>query len=319
MRGLRFWAGFGGGVSTQMQSPYQPYVDYYRQLRLLEDEQLRERAQQQGLELEGQEVPSADELFYQEMGDEFFALTASVTRNALGIPATIEADNAYKKYQDLIEQHPDIASLIIGSEGAGEFSRAVYEAQKIREVRPGSGQAQRERLSLEESWEDTQERRGWLEYGKMQDLLHNDMIRLGVTSLQQVGAERLKAARDKWLEDRMFVESPWGDVVLNPWFQAFRSVDTSRMTGRLHSMRRIVQDSRLQGRDDIRGLIEYLQLRSQFKAFMNRSGLATLDSEQAAALRASWQRAVFLLKNDNLSFGSLYDRWLTADESLEAE
>lgn len=318
MRGLRFWAGFGG-VSTQMQSPYQPYVDYYRQLRLLEDEQLRERARQQGLELEGQEVPSADELFYQEMGDEFFALTASVTRNALGIPATIEADNAYKKYQDLIEQHPDIASLIIGSEGAGEFSRAVYEAQKIRETRPGSGQAQRERLSLEESWEAVQERRGWLEYGKMQDLLHNDMIRLGVTSLQQVGAERLKAARDKWLEDRMFVESPWGDVVLNPWFQAFRSVDTSRMTERLHSMRRVVQDSRLQGRDDIRGLIEYLRLRDQYKGFMNRSGFGTLDSEQAAALRASWQRAVFLLKNDNLSFGSLYDRWLTADESLEAE
>lgn len=315
MRGLRFWSAFGAGVSPQIQTPYQPYVDYYRQLRVREAE-LRRKAADEGRDQA--EVPAADEQFYDEMGPEFFALTARVTRNALGIPATIGSHKAYKKYQDLIDKHPDIASLIIGAEGAGEFNRAVYEGQKLLELRPGSGRKQRERLSMEESWEDMQKRRGWLEYSRQQDLWTNQMIRLGVTSLEQLGAEQLKGERDQWLNDRMFVNSPWGETVLNPWFEDFRSVDTSRTIGRLHSLRQIVQDPRLQGRDDIRGLIEYLELRDRFIGHMDRTGIGSLAGEEQEGLRASWQRMVFGLRESNPSFSALHDRWLTGDENLEA-
>ena len=315
MRNLRFWSAFGGGVSPQIVSPYQPYVDYYRQLRVREAD-LRRKAAQEGGDVS--EVPAADQLFYEQMGEEYFALTMSVTRNALGIPATIEANNAYKKYRDLIDKHPDIASLITGAEGSGEFSRAVYEAQKIRELRPGSGEMMRQRLSPEDSWEDMQRRQGWIEYGKNQDLVLNDLERMGFTSVEQAGAESIKADRDKWIEDRMFVPSPWGDLVLNPWFQDFRSIDTSRMVGRLASFRDVVNDRRLQGRDDIRGLIEYLRLRDEMKSQMNQYGFASLAGEQAFALRERWNDAVFGLKQQNLSFSALYDRWLTGDEFLEA-
>jgi hypothetical protein len=315
MRGLRFWAAFGAGISPQIQSPYQPYIDYYRQLRAREAT-LREQAAAEGRDQA--EVPAADQLFYDEMGEEFFALTARVTRNALGIPATIKTQRAWQKYQDLIDRHPDVATLIIGQEGGGEFSRAVYEAQKLQELRPGSSEKQRGRLSPEESWEDSQKRLGWIEYGKFQDLIHIDLASRGLTSIEQTGAERIRAARDKWLQDRMFVESPWGETTLNPWFEDFRTIDTSRLTGRLQSFREIVQDRRLQGRDDIRGLIEYLRLRDRFRAFMDRQGWATLANDDAAMLRAQWQRIVFQLKEDSLAFSALHDRWLTGDETLAA-
>lgn len=314
MRGIRFWASFFG-VSPQIQSPYQPYVDYYRQLRTQEAE-LRRKAAEEGRDQA--EVPAADQLFYEQMGDEYFALTARVTRNALGIPATIGSHRAYKKYQDLIDKHPDIASLIIGQEGAGEFSRSVYEAQKLQPLRPGSAEKQRERLSPEESWADQQRRRGWLEYGKFQDMVTNDLIRLGLTSVEQRGAERVKAFRDAWITERQFVNSPWGETVLNPWFEDFRTIDGSRMTGRLHSLRDIVQDRRLQGRDEIRGLAAYLQLRTRFRNTLERNGFASLASPGAEALRGEWQRTVFELREQSPSFSALHDRWLTGDETLAA-
>jgi hypothetical protein len=83
-------------------------------------------------------------------------------------------------------------------------------------------------------------------------------------------------------------------------------------------MRQIVTDSRLMGRDDIRGLIDYLHYRQQFKAYMSARGFKSLESQKAKTLAFQWQNTVFGLKQRNLSFASLYDRWLSNDESLEA-
>ena len=309
LRMLRFAATFMG-VSTQFQSPYQPYVDYYRQLRLNEVE-LRKQAVAEGRDLN--EVESADEVFLREAGPEYFSLTASVTRNVLGIPPTIPGQKAYKKYKDLIDKHPEIASLIIGAEGAGAFNRSVYEAQQRLESRPGSGEALREVQSPEEAWEEVERRKGWIEYGKLSDLIQVYMNKLGLHSLETQAAAPLKAVRDKWIAAKMFTVTPWGQVTLSPWYRDYRQIDTSRMMQRLMSMRAIVQDERLQGRDDIRGLIQYLALRDQFKAFMRANGIATLDSQEALPLKLEWDRVVNVLKNSNLSFAALYDRWLYAD------
>lgn len=309
LRGLRWLATFMG-VSPQFQSPYQPYVDYYRQLRLQESE-LRRQAVAEGRELG--EVDSADELFLREMGPEYFRLTASVTRNVLGVPPTIQGEKARKRYQDLIERHPEIASLIIGAEGTGAFNQSVYEAQQLVESRTGSGEPLRVRLSPEESWEEVERRRGWVEYGKMMDLVQVYMNRLGVHSLDVEAAAPIRRARDAWLQSKALTFTPWGQLALSPWFRDFRTVDTSRMSQRLMSMREVIQDERLQGRDDIRGLIQYLQVRNQFKAYMAVNGFATVDSMEATPIRLEWERVVNAMKSQNLSFAALYDRWLHAD------
>jgi hypothetical protein len=150
------------------------------------------------------------------------------------------------------------------------------------------------------------------------DAVHADMKALGVTSLEQKRAVKLKAARQRWLQARMMVDSPYGGTVVNPWYQDLATFDTSRMSARLNSMRQIVQDGRLQGRDDIRGLVDYLDLRARFRREMAARGFKTLDSKKAKTLAFAWQRTVFGLKNQNLSFAALYDRWLANDDYLEA-
>lgn len=307
LRGLQFWYRFAG-VSTNFKTPYQPYVDYYHMLRV----------QAPVDQASGKDPRSADERFYADMGPEFFPLTAAVTRNTLGLPATVGAFNQYRKFSDLMQKYPDLAPLISGAEGAGSFSKAVYEAQRITPVRYGSGETMREQMSMEESIQDAQRRQGWIEYSKFMDALHADMAALGVTSLQQKKAAGLKMVRDQWLQQHTYWQDPYGTQQISPWYQEFSTFDSSKMASRLNQMRQVIQDPRLQGRDDIRGLIEYLDARDQFKSVMKARGYATLDSKKATWLSEQWASTVFGLKNDNLSFAALYDRWLTADERLEA-
>ena len=304
LRGIRFLYQFGG-MTPSFKSPYQPYVDYYRQLRVSYDPTV------------DKETP--DERFLREAGSEYFILTASVTRNVLGIPATIGAWNKYKKYQQLIEGNPDIAGLIIGSDGAGGFSSAVYQNQLATPLAAGSGKKQRERLSLEESVEDVAKRQTWAAYTRLMDAVDADLLSRGLTSLQQRGARDLKSARDKWIQDHMYWDqSPRGGRQVHPWFEDFMSSDGAKMTVRLNSMMNVVQDPRLQGRDDIRGLIDYLQARQEARAIMQAKGYKTLNSKQATGLRQSWNSYVMTLKDRNLSFAQLYNRWLVGDESLTA-
>lgn len=299
LRGMRFlWR--MSGVSSQFVSPYQPYIDYYHKLRAADPQ-------------------NADERFYDEMGEEYFSLTASVTRNVMGLPASVGAFNQYNKLTKLMDAYPELAPLIAGAEGAGEFNRAVYESQKQTLTRSGSGDFMRERLSPDEAWADMERRKGWIEYSRFMSAVEADMTRMGVTSLTAKKAAPIKNARDEWIAQHQTVVNPYGGTEASPWFKDYSTFDTGKITNRLTQMREIVQDRRLQGRDDIRGLVDYLSVRDQYKRAMARKGYATLDSKKAESLSLSWQQTVFAMKQSNLAFADLYDRWLTNDASLEAD
>src|SRR5258706_212027 len=286
-------------LSSQFKSPYQPYIDYYRQLQTKDPENALAR-------------------FHTEMGDEFRMMTASVSRNNLGLPASINTFKQQQRYRDLISKFPDLASLIVGAEGAGGFSSAVYQAQFEQALQPGSDRKVREILSLQDSVDDAERRFVWVKYGKLMDSIHADMAQRGLTSLNQKSAKDLKLARDKFVAAHQYWTDPQGVRATNPWFREFSNSDRSLMASRLTGMAQIVTDERIGNRDDMRGLLDYLTARTELRAQMQRRKFATLDSAKAKPLRQQWDRYVFQLKDSNLSFASLYDRWLTND-NLEAD
>jgi hypothetical protein len=313
MQGLRFISRLSG-VTSSFQSPYQPYIDYYHML-------------------QQQDPGNADKNFYNQMGPEFFWLTSAVTRNALGIPATVGAFNQYKKFQDLMQQFPDLAPLISGAEGAGAFNKAVYESQKQTPIRYGTQKNERALVPLADSIADTQKRLGWVKWTQFNDALLADMFDRGLTSLQQKGAEDLLAAKQDFIDSNSSWRDPYGTIQISPWYQDYTSQDLSKMTSRLTQMHQVIQDPRLQGREDIRGLITYLDARSGFTDYMDQLGVKTLNGpitvnpttkkltkaqHQQVDLTSQWNEFVFNLKASNPQFANLYDRWLTADDSLNA-
>lgn len=281
-------------VSPQFMSPYQAHIDAYHQL-------------------SASDPMTADEKFYELYGDDFFVLTARVTKGVKGLPPTMEGYKQLKKYKDLVGEYPEIAGAIIGSTG-GAFNKSVYEYQKANRIKRGSTDPYRELMSLEESLEDVETREGWIKFQSMQDTLHADLSERGLTDVNDTGAEDLKEKRDALIELIGFKE----DGSPTSWYEAYSTREPSKMMNKLAGLRVLATDERMLGRADIEGLADYLAMRDDFKSELKLrtdAGMSkTLDAKSNSDIRDMWNRAVFDLKDRNLAFSSLYDRYLTQDD-----
>lgn len=298
MKYVRFATSFGSPLAIQYNSPYQPWLNAYRQMVAVNPD-------------------NADEHFLAQYGDEMYAVAMSVTRNVGGIPATLNGDAARKRYADMIAQFPDLAGLIVGSDGAGAFSKSVYEAQKTQEIRPGDSDKMREVVGLEDSVKDLQKRHIWQQYSNRMDEITSAMADRGLASLRGAAAADLAAARDKFINDNMYWTDPVsGQQAFSPWYDDFTTTDNAQIDKRIEQMWQIVQDPGLQKRDDIRGLIDYLSMREATQRQMAENGFQTLGSQQAADLRQEWESTSFALIESNPTFGALWNRWLSNDTEL---
>ena len=266
---MRTVASFVSPVAPSFQSPYQLYIDAYRALK-------------------EKDPQTADEKFLAQFGEEYFPLTQSLSRSVDGIPPTLEGAAARKKYQDLIEKHPDLGGLIVGAEGTGEFSSAVYQSQLQNQVAPGSEAKQREAFSFEEAQAKPQERLGWMEFSKAMALIDAERMNRGLPNLQ------VRAARDLADLKRNVIEG----------------------------LREIAADDRLAGRDEIRGLRDYLEARdiilAELAARKAAGGASTLGSAGNQDLAGLWANITAQLVDENDLFSQLYYRYLERDPmSLE--
>jgi hypothetical protein len=298
MMGLKFASSWVSPLSFQVQSPYQPYIDAYRQLAAVD-------------------AKTADEKFYAQHGDEFYAVTMTVTRNIAGVRASLESQAAFDRHKELIGTYPDLAGLIVGADG-GAFAKSVYEAQKETPIRTGSDRKMREVMSLDESAQELEKRRVWDNYTKMMDLITAAQVDRGLTTLRGRAAQDLVKTRDAFIEKNKYWYDPSsGAEVISPWFTDFSQVDHSAMDTRIDNMWHVVQDKDLQKRDDIRGLIEYLSLRDSIQKEMMSRGLRTLNSQGSREIATRWAVGSFNIRERNPAFGLLWSRWLSRDDELQ--
>lgn len=287
---MRTVASFVSPVAPSFQSPYQPYIDAYRALKEKDPE-------------------TADEKFLDQYGEEFFPLTQSLSRSMDGIPPTLEGAAARKKYQDLIEKHPELGGLIVGAEGAGEFSSAVYQSQLQNKLRPGSPDTQRKAFSFEEATSKPNERLGWIEYSKAMDLIDAERMNRGLPSLQVRGARDLADAK-RLVIDALSKKYP-------EWHAAFSITDRNAWTKKMAGLRDIAADERLSGRPEIQGLGQYLEIREAFigelVARKAAGGASTLTAAANQDLAGLWSQVTTRLVETNTAFSQLYYRYLERD------
>lgn len=305
---LRFLTSSSLPVSLQYNTPYKPYIDMYSQL-------LRK--------YNGDDAKAMSD-FRALAGPEYIYLAARVTKSNIALPATIDGYKAFKKKQDMIAKFPDLAGLITGADGAGSFSKSVYEWEKTQTY-DETGKTIRQEQRIADSISDVQARATWDEYTKFNAHLQNDLSRRGIYSINTAGAEDLKAAYMQWIQSHMYRKGPNGEIETSPWYEDFRSIDGAKMDNRLTEMRQLLllNPDWLQGRDDLQGLAKYLNARDEVKRAMVYYGYQSFkpvdpafelpETFKAAWLQDQWQNIIFDLKQSNNAFGQLYDRWLSRD------
>lgn len=283
---VRTAASFLSPAAPMFFSPYQPYIDAYRVMA-------------------AEDPATAPQRFLDTYGEEFFPLTQSLSESIDHVPPTAEAFEARGKYKDLVEAHPDLGGVIIGSEGAGEFSYAVYQHQRQAALREGSAETQRKTLSFEEAAPRPDVSLGWIKYRKAMDLLDSIRVERGLPNMQVAAASDLAAAKRKIIDD-LAEEFP-------EWHTEFSVVDRTSFDKKLLGLKEIAEHPDLSKRPEFAGLREYFSARDKILEALSQRKAKTLTAVSNQDLAQLWEAVKAKIVERNLAFSDLYYRHLEFD------
>lgn len=275
--------------TADLQSPYQFFIDQYRQL-----------ADANG--------DKADEMFYERYGDDLYLFTTALSKNNVGLRATDSAWLASKEYADMIAANPEYGALIVGPDAnKGKFNQYIHGAQFEQQLKPGSGLMARERRSPLDALADNQRRLGWIKFQKFNGIVQG-LEETGLYTRDQIAAAR-----------RAVVEMIGADNA--EWLGDYQESDRAALPNRIAFFEQLVKEPRLMNnpmRTDLRVLADYLATRRLFVeqlASLKAEGLPhTLAAKANASLAEAWERIRNSYATSDTKFGDLFSRYLSQDE-----
>jgi hypothetical protein len=262
-------------------------------------------------------------LFLQEHGDEFVYLTGRMTKLNDGVAASAVSEEAYIKYQDLVQSHPEIGAWVTLSLGGKDeeylFNQAAYRRQTTMDVSPLTpGLKRRELKSPKALIEGVDVSEGWAKYTELSDFIRtiqDDRQALGLPySLNSSAMSDLQRFKQEQI-DLIRQEHPlWGEA-----WDAGR--DEGKMAKVIEGFVVALSDDKFSDlittRPSARHLIDYFELRGFIEQELVRrhaeeNGSLNLESNTNADLLLFWQR-----EKEELSkrpeFSVVYDRYFEND------
>ena len=300
-------ASFLQPFATQRKDPYQFFYDQYNALRR-------------------QNPLTADDEYLKRFGESHFIFASEITKSQ-GVPPTIAALNAAKKYGSFISKHPDLAPLVIGPEGKGPFSPEAYRYELNNPLVPGGTEMMRGKISADDAVKENQRRLGWAQYTARMNTLNADLRKAGFRSFDEPGAEDFKAQKRGWTQ--VYANPLKPDGTPNPffnkaWADDFNSFNPQKYNEIIPGLMELATSPEAKDprRADLRQLGQYLGGRLQLVAQLNdlkAAGLpATLAAKENEDIRTQWAYFVDGLIEKSPSFGDLYHRYLSRDMGVDA-
>lgn len=282
-------------------TPYQFYIDQYKQLQDVDPE-------------------NAKDIFWSRYGEDYFHFTTSLSKS-MGIAPTIEAVYTSEEYKDMIEMDPDLAGFIMSQRDKGEFSSTAYAVQMDQLI---GGERVRSKLTAEQAAKLNEAQAGWEKYTSMMNLVDSMLLKVGFKSYQQKGAEKFALIKTAVM-NQVAEQYP-------AWDEDFTQVDMGKVPRRIESLSRLVMDPRLANdplRTDVKVMQQYLMMRAVFKQKLTDMGLKQLSytpgagptqegtpaqgTGEAKALADQWRLVQMGFVNQNTQFGDMFHRYLSND------
>lgn len=252
---------------------------------------------------------NARQNFYDKYGQSGMMFTQSLNTDPSGIPATIGAAVAVKKYSSILKQYPELGSVVIGPEGNGNFDQMAYDWEVAHGLR--------QKLTPQQAASQAQINTGWAEYGKVHSAILAQVQARGLTSINDIGARDLKQQLNTWV-------GTMGDPNsnnYNPDFYAnYTSFNQNAYQNRIVSLLKIAQDPALLSnplRSDIRSLQAYSQLRDTIFARLQKSTSTSLKAAVNTQIAQDYDDAVSTLILHDTKFAQIYQRYLAKDDWKE--
>ncbi|MEU1880324.1 hypothetical protein ABZ470_23710 [Streptosporangium sp. NPDC020072] len=279
---LRSWVNFFSPVGMQFVSPYQFYIDQYRELRQRDPE-------------------TADDEFLSRYGNDFYLFTTSLSKNNLGLPASREVWDKSQKMRDLIADDPELAAIRLGRVADASFDQYVYASQFQQRVQEGSSKTVRERRDPMEALKENQRNLGWQQYTQYMDAVDGIQFDPGqdpefIDFLRSFIGKTLAAGNPEFAKD-------------------YFATDMERIPNRIAKFQKLVTDKRELQKPEIRQLAKYLYARDQFLAVLQQrkgaGGASTLTAKANQDLAAQWKLTQLKLAEEDTQFGRIFWRYLS--------
>lgn len=256
-----------------------------------------------------QDPKNARQNFYDKYGKAGMYFTQGLTTDPTGIPATVGASAAVKRYADILQQYPELGAVIVGPEGNGNFDQMAYQWQVAKGLR--------QKLSPEEAAKQVNINTGWAQYGKLLAQAQALLQARGLQSMNSPGAKDIKALMTNFVA----ATGDPADPRHNPDFYAnFSGYNQGDYNNRIQGLFKIARDPALLSnplRSDIQSLNKYMQLRDTMYAVLQKRPHKTLNATTNTDLAEEWDTAVANLMKADTKFAQIYDRYLRKDDWKE--
>jgi hypothetical protein len=273
-------------------SPYKFYEDAYRAMKAEE----ANGAHEQGW---------ADQKFIEEHGETFFPLVQSASRNNAGLLANAKSEDAFKKYQKQIDQYgmtggepnKNLIRLIVGPEGDDpkeQFNESAYAWQTETPLVTGSKSMIRDKRDFVLAAQDADAKLGWYKFRQFMNSIDAEANQMGLESYRD--DEELVATRQEFI-DNLKKELP-------AWETDYSQFDSGKFERDLGAVAEVAASPTFTSqpmRTDMRGVSDYVQLRSQFLGEMDELGISP-TSDDAADFRQEFADKVKTLVAQNTQF-----------------
>lgn len=255
----------------------------------------------------------ADEMFLKDH-EEFFDLAISLSQNVGGVQASVDAVGATKANKELVSTlygtEPALIGLIVNNPTGYDFSQAAYEWQYATPVTPGSKQTFRGTSDPIEVQKRNEASKGWVQYRQfMSTQIEPVLMDRGISSIRDRRAKDLAAMRNDFITKLGTDNIPWRDDWLD--------TDGSK-TGRvIRGLEAILDNKKFMeangNNPTWKSVALYIQLRDQVANELSQRKVKSLGAKANTQIAQAFDAAVGQLKQQDIGFSDLYDRFLSND------
>jgi len=256
--------------------------------------------------------------FERDFGEDILSMAiSSGSKNIGGADATEATVSDIKAYDtfirennELLEGDYQILDILVnnGNGAALDFSDEAQRWQQITRI-PGATETWRAPVAPEEGQTIIDTNVGWVSFQNFMDGMDADMQQMGLRNMQQAGAARLRDAKAVFIKN--MAES-------NPaWYYDYSDGARERTPKVVGLLTRMVADPRVQrrmfdnGQETLYGAMsEYVYYRQQAAMALEAAG-SDMEKEQ---IKEMWAGIRQDLKNGNVRWAEIQNRWLDGDE-----
>jgi hypothetical protein len=242
----------------------------------------------------------------------------SLSKNNTGASATVSSVQNAQKYKELVSQVGDIDTKLIAlitetGQGAYQFSDAAYKWQQRNAISANSTTTFRGINDPAQAVKDNNASLGWIKYRNTMNVIDAAMQQRGLRSLDVKAAEDLMALKKTTV-------AQLADENLD-WYQDYKDTDGSKFIRVRESFNAILNDKKFMsdyGNDPTwKSVAMYLDAQATveqaLKARKAAGGAQTIDAKSNMDLKNLLVETANRLKQEDIGFGDLYDRYLSYD------